>query len=98
MSRSSMEMFQASQKRLVERLLNEPALEQRVERLMRGRQTGAPLEPATGDTACPHIAARPSQPRDLAGGAKACGLSAGRRQEWPPLSGTHSASARKHQG
>ncbi len=67
-------------------------------RVDRGRQTGALLEPATGDTACPHIAARPPQARDLAGSAKAHGLLAGCGQEWPALSGTHSTPARKHQG
>ena len=40
MSRGSMEMFQSTQKQLVERLLSEPALEQRVERLMSIRGVG----------------------------------------------------------
>jgi hypothetical protein len=56
------------------------------------------LESATGGTACPRTAAPPSQPRDLASGAKACGLPAGCGQEWPALSGTHSTSARKRVG
>ena len=40
MSRGSMEMFQSTQKQLIERLLSEPALEQRVERLMSIRAVG----------------------------------------------------------
>src|SRR6202050_4319696 len=64
----------------------------------RSRQTGAPLEPATGRLACPRIRTRTCQSRDLAGGAQAGGLPAGCGQEWPALSGTHSASACKHEG
>jgi hypothetical protein len=64
----------------------------------RGRETGAALEPAIGGTARPRIAARSSQSRDLASGAKACGLPAGCGQEWSTLSGTHATSARKRQG
>src|ERR1700692_150185 len=46
MSRGSMEMFQSTQKQLVERLLSEPALEQRVERLMSIRAGGPVTAPA----------------------------------------------------
>jgi hypothetical protein len=50
MSRGSMEMFQSTQKQLVERLLSEPALEQRVERLMSTfrPKSGRPLEQQKG--------------------------------------------------
>ena len=40
MSRGSMEMFESTQKQLIKRLLSEPALEQRVERLMSIRGVG----------------------------------------------------------
>ncbi len=162
MSRGSMEMFQSTQKQLVDRLLSEPALEQRVERLMSIRAVG-PITALTWalEIADPHrfasiadavsycgltaafrssagkqqrgpiskqrnawlqsvlieaaklaprwnpqlaalhahaLEARPSQPRDLASGAKTGGLPAGCGQERPALSGAHSASARKHEG
>jgi len=41
MSRGSMEMFESTQKQIVQRLLSEPALQQRVERLMGIRGVGA---------------------------------------------------------
>jgi transposase len=41
MSRGSMEMFQSTQKQIIKRLLSEPALEQRVERLTSIRGVGA---------------------------------------------------------
>ena len=40
MSRSSMELFQSAQKQIVQRLLSEPVLEQRIERLMSIRGVG----------------------------------------------------------
>jgi transposase len=40
MSRGSMEMFESTQKQIIQRLLSEPALEQRVERLMSIRGVG----------------------------------------------------------
>jgi len=41
MSRGSMEMFESTQKQIIKRLLSEPALEQRIERLMSIRGVGA---------------------------------------------------------
>ena len=61
----------------------------------RSRQTGAALESTTGSTACSATGARPRQSCDLAGGAQAGGLPAGCGQEWPALSGAHSATATK---
>jgi transposase len=84
MSRSSMELFQASQKRLVERLLNEPALEQRVERLMSIRAVG----PITALTWALEIA-DPHRFSSIADAVSYCGLSAafrssaGKRQRGP---------------
>lgn len=84
MSRSSIEMFQASQKRLVERLLNEPALEQRVERLMSIRAVG----PITALTWALEIA-DPHRFSSIADAVSYCGLtaafrsSAGKQQRGP---------------
>src|ERR1700689_2378542 len=84
MSRSSMELFQASQKRLVERLLNEPALEQRVERLMSIRAVG----PITALTWALEIA-DPHRFASIADAVSYCGLtaafrsSAGKQQRGP---------------
>jgi len=84
MSRSSMEMFQATQKQLVERLLSEPALEQRVERLMSIRAVG----PITALTWALEIA-DPHRFASIAGAVSYCGLtaafrsSAGKQQRGP---------------
>jgi transposase len=71
MSRGSMEMFQSTQKQLVERLLSEPALEQRVERLMSIRAVG----PITALTWALEIA-DPHRFASIADAVSYCGLSA----------------------
>jgi transposase len=71
MSRGSMEMFQSTQKQLVKRLLSEPALEQRVERLMRIRAVG----PITALTWALEIA-DPHRFASIADAVSYCGLSA----------------------
>src|SRR3984957_233896 len=84
MSRGSMEMFQSTQKQLVERLLSEPALEQRVERLMSIRAVG----PITALTWALEIA-DPHRFASIADAASYCGLtaafrsSAGKQQRGP---------------
>lgn len=84
MSRSSMELFEASQKRLMERLLNEPALEQRVERLMSIRSVG----PITALTWALEVA-DPNRFSSIAHAVSYCGLtaafrsSAGKQQRGP---------------
>ena len=71
MSRGSMEMFQSTQKQLVKRLLSEPALEQRVERLMSIRAVG----PITALTWALEIA-DPQRFASIADAVSCCGLSA----------------------
>jgi transposase len=71
MSRGSMEMFQSTQKQLVKRLLSEPALEQRVERLMSIRAVG----PITALTWALEIA-DPHRFASIADAVSYCGLSA----------------------
>ena len=66
-----MEMFQSAQKQLVERLLSEPALEQRVERLMSIRAVG----PITALTWALEIA-DPHRFASIADAVSYCGLSA----------------------
>jgi transposase len=84
MSRGSMELFESTQKQLVERLLNEPALEQRVERLMTIRAVG----PITALTWALEIA-DPHRFASIADAASYCGLtaafrsSAGKQQRGP---------------
>jgi len=84
MSRGSMEMFQSTQKQLVERLLSEPALEQRVERLMTIRAVG----PITALTWALEIA-DPHRFASIADAVSYCGLtaafrsSAGKQQRGP---------------
>jgi transposase len=84
MSRCSMEMFQATQKQLVERLLSEPALEQRLERLMSIRAVG----PITALTWALEIA-DPHRFASIADAVSYCGLtaafrsSAGKQQRGP---------------
>jgi len=84
MSRGSMEMFQSTQKQLVERLLSEPALEQRVERLMSIRAVG----PITALTWALEIA-DPHRFSTIADAVSYCGLtaafrsSAGKQQRGP---------------
>jgi hypothetical protein len=84
MSRGSMEMFQSTQKQLVERLLSEPALEQRVERLMSIRAVG----PITALTWALEIA-DPHRFASIANAVSYCGLtaafrsSAGKQQRGP---------------
>jgi transposase len=84
MSRGSMEMFQSTQKQLVERLLSEPALEQRVERLMSIRAVG----PITALTWALEIA-DPHRFASIADAVSYCGLtaafrsSAGKQQRGP---------------
>jgi transposase len=71
MSRGSMEMFQSTQKQLLERLLSEPVLEQRVERLMSIRAVG----PITALTWALEIA-DPHRFASIADAVSYCGLSA----------------------
>src|ERR1700733_12419101 len=84
MSRGSMEMFQSTQKQLVERLLSEPALEQRVERLMTIRAVG----PITALSWALEIA-DPHRFASIADAVSYCGLtaafrsSAGKQQRGP---------------
>jgi transposase len=66
-----MEMFQSTQKQLIERLLSEPALEQRVERLMSIRAVG----PITALTWALEIA-DPHRFASIADAVSYCGLSA----------------------
>jgi transposase len=75
MSRGSMEMFQSIQKQLVNRLLDEPALQQRVERLMSIRAVG----PITALTWALEIA----DPHRFASIAEAVRSSAGKQQRGP---------------
>jgi transposase len=84
MSRGSMEMFQSVQKQLVDRLLSEPTLEQRVERLMSIRAVG----PITALTWALEIA-DPHRFASVADAVSYCGLtaafrsSAGKQQRGP---------------
>ena len=84
MSRGSMEMFQSTQKHLVERLLLEPALEKRIERLMSIRAVG----PITALTWALEIA-DPHRFASIADAVSYCGLtaafrsSAGKQQRGP---------------
>jgi transposase len=84
MSRGSMEMFESAQKQLVARLLSEPALEQRVERLMSIRAVG----PITALTWALEIA-DPYRFASIADAVSYCGLtaafrsSAGKQQRGP---------------
>jgi transposase len=84
MSRSSMELFQSAQKQLVERLLLEPVLEKRVERLMSIRAVG----PITALTWALEIA-DPHRVGSIADAVSYCGLtaafrsSAGKQQRGP---------------
>src|ERR1700751_2154974 len=84
MSRGSREMFQSTQKQLVERLLSEPALQQRVERLMSIRSVG----PITALTLALEIA-DPHRFASIADAVSYCGLfaafrsSAGKQQRGP---------------
>jgi transposase len=84
MSRSSLEMFQSTQKQLVERLLSEPALEQRLERLLSIRAVG----PITALTWALEIA-DPHRFASIADAVSYCGLtaafrsSAGKQQRGP---------------
>jgi transposase len=71
MSRGSMELFESTQKQLIERLLNEPALEQRVERLMSILAVG----PITALTWALEIA-DPHRFSSIADAVSYCGLSA----------------------
>lgn len=86
MSRSSLEMFQSNQKQLVERLLAEPALEQRVERLMSIRGVG----PITSLTWALEVA-DPHRFGSIADAVSYCGLTAafrssGGKQQRGPIS------------
>jgi transposase len=84
MSRGSMELFESTQKQLIERLLNEPALAQRVERLMSIRAVG----PITALTWALEIA-DPHRFASIADAVSYCGLtaafrsSAGKQQRGP---------------
>jgi transposase len=84
MSRGAMEMFESTQKQLIQRLLSEPALEQRVERLMSIRAVG----PITALTWALEIA-DPHRFSSIADAASYCGLttafrsSAGKQQRGP---------------
>jgi transposase len=84
MSRGSMEMFQSTQKQIINRLLSEPALEQRVERLMSIRAVG----PITALTWALEIA-DPHRFASIADAVSYCGLtaalrsSAGKQQRGP---------------
>jgi transposase len=84
MSRGSMEMFQSTQKQLVERLVSEPALEQRVERLM----TIGAVGPITALTWALEVA-DPHRFASIADAVSYCGLtaafrsSAGKQQRGP---------------
>jgi transposase len=84
MSRGSMEMFQSTQKQLVHRLLSEPAVEQRVERLMSIGGVG----PITALTWAMEVA-DPHRFSSIADAVSYCGLtaafrsSAGKQQRGP---------------
>jgi transposase len=84
MSRGAMELFESTQKQLIERLLNEPVLEQRVERLMSIRAVG----PITALTWALEIA-DPQRFASIADAVSYCGLtaafrsSAGKQQRGP---------------
>jgi len=84
MSRGSMEMFESTQKQIINRLLSEPALEQRVERLMSIRAVG----PITALTWALEIA-DPHRFASIADAVSYCGLtaalrsSAGKQQRGP---------------
>lgn len=84
MSRGAMEMFESVQKQLIHRLLSEPALEQRVERLMSIDAVG----PITALTWALEIA-DPHRFSSIADAASYCGLtaafrsSAGKQQRGP---------------
>jgi transposase len=84
MSRGAMEMFESTQKQLIQRLLSEPALEQRVERLMTIRAVG----PITALTWALEIA-DPHRFSSIADAVSYCGLtaafrsSAGKQQRGP---------------
>jgi hypothetical protein len=84
MSRGAMEMFESTQKQLVQRLLSEPVLQQRVERLMSIRAVG----PITALTWALEIA-DPHRFSSIADAVSYCGLtaafrsSAGKQQRGP---------------
>ena len=84
MSRSSMEMFQSTQKQIVQRLLSEPALQQRIERLMSIRGVG----PITALTWALEVA-DPHRFSSIGDAVSYCGLtaafrsSAGKQQRGP---------------
>ena len=84
MSRSSMEMFESAQKQIINRLLLEPTLQQRVERLMSIRAVG----PITALTWALEIA-DPHRFASIADAVSYCGLtaafrsSAGKQQRGP---------------
>src|ERR1700733_553299 len=84
MSRGSMEMFQSVQKQLVKRLLSEPALEKRIERLMSIRAVG----PITALTWALEVS-DPHRFASIADAVSYCGLtaafrsSAGKQQRGP---------------
>jgi transposase len=84
MSRGSMEMFESTQKQIINRLLSEPTLEQRVERLMSIRAVG----PITALTWALEIA-DPHRFASIADAVSYCGLtaafrsSAGKQQRGP---------------
>ena len=84
MSRGSMEMFESTQKQIINRMLSEPTLEQRVERLMSIRAVG----PITALTWALEIA-DPHRFASIADAVSYCGLtaafrsSAGKQQRGP---------------
>jgi transposase len=84
MSRSSMEMFQSAQKQIVQRLLSEPMLEQRIERLMSIRGVG-PITALTWalEVADPHRFSSVGNAVSYCGLTAAFRSSAGKQQRGP---------------
>lgn len=84
MSRSSMEMFQSAQKQIIQRLLSEPSLQRRIERLMSIRGVG-PITALTWalEVADPHRFSSVGDAVSYCGLTAAFRSSAGKQQRGP---------------